>query len=102
MQQQHQVLIEVSCFYSCMFVLLIYHVLTSQTLFCDSLTRYFSENLAALFTLYELGFIVRRCYIFGMILLIAIFLQIQASYQANHLKPFSMHSTQDVKSSVCS
>jgi len=80
MQQPLQVLIEVTCFYSCMLVLLIYHLLTSQSFFCDSLTRYSSENLAALFTLYDLGFIVSRCYIFGMILLIAIFLQIQASH----------------------
>ena len=75
MQQQLQVLIEVTCFYSCMLVFLIYHLLSSQTLYYDSLTRYSdtSVNLAALFTLYDLGFIVSICYIFGMILLIAIF-----------------------------
>ena len=80
MQQQIQVLIEVTCFFSIMLVLLIYHLLTSQTLFCDSLTRYSSENLVAVFTLYDLKFIVSRCYIFGMILLIAIFLEIHVSY----------------------
>jgi len=76
MQQQLQVLIEVTCFYSCMLVFLIYHLLNSQTLFCDSLTGYSdtSENLAALYTLYYLGFIVSSCCIFGMNLLIAIFL----------------------------
>jgi len=74
MQQQLQVLIEGTYFYSCMLVFLIYHLLTSQTLFCDSLTRYSSENLAALFTLHDLGFIVSSSYIFGIILLIVIFL----------------------------
>jgi len=74
MQQQLQVLIEVNCFYSCMLVFLIYHLLPSQTLFCDSLTRYSSEDLAALFALYDLSFIASSSYIFGIILLVAIFL----------------------------